>query len=427
MNGNERKARLQQYVLGAVLLDWKRALELQIVETDFSGQYRRIFQAVMRVATTGEPDAVALMEALPSRHDRETATLLLQESTGANTRHYLDELREINRREAVLALAAKAVESGGTASEISGALVSGLVEIFREPKAKAFDAAAMTAVTIDHLERLHDAKHGERDLAVPSGIGYLDEISGGLHPKDLVVVGARPGMGKTALMLSVALHAALRGYKVGIVSTEMGVAQIGTRFTSMLANLNAEKLRTMDLTEAEWSMLSAATGRLQRLPIFLLDQSMCRPSDIALQAKQWRMAGGLDLLAVDYLTRLKPDRKADRKDLEIGEIAEALKSLARDMDIPIMLLAQLSRDVEKRQDKRPVMADLRESGMVEQEADQVWMLYRPAVYDDSAGECDAEIGIEKNRHGRTGSVKCSFTPHTMRWADTYSGYDSEFL
>lgn len=415
----DRKQALADYVLGGVLTDWRKALDLRIVAEDFTSGHRRIFVAAMKAAAKGEVDQIAVLEELrgtPS--DFDLARHLLTEGTFANTARYLAELRELNRLDKVRNLLREAVSMDGSAADVCGHVVSGLANTFREQQARAFDAKSAMIATVDYLDALHTAATEGKRAGVPTGIERLDAVIGGMHPSDLIVVGARPAMGKTALALNIALHAAQQGRAVGVISTEMSIQQLGARMVAQVARIDANRLRTPEKLEpTEWDRVSGAMERIQPLPIKILDQPSCRPSDIALQARQWRMCGGLDILLVDYLTRLRPDRPADRKDLEVGENVAALKTLARDLDIPVVVLAQLSRDVEKRTDKRPTMADLRESGMIEQEADQVWMLYRDSVYNDASDPRSAEIILEKNRHGGTGIVRAEFVPELMLWRD----------
>jgi replicative DNA helicase len=229
------------------------------------------------------------------------------------------------------------------------------------------------------------------------------------------VVGARPGVGKTALGLSVALNAARKGYRVGFVSTEMSPSQLGQRLISLDSGIPAIAMRDASLSEMQYAALSATAMRIADLPIRIYDRPACKLSDINLQARAWRLTGGLDMLVVDYLQRLVPDEKSDSRTREVGKFASGLKTLARTLNLPVMALSQLNRGLANRADKRPNMADLRDSGEIEQEADSVWMLHRPAVYDDKADEYDAEIIIGKNRHGPCEIIRAGWEGGCMRW------------
>jgi len=231
-------------------------------------------------------------------------------------------------------------------------------------------------------------------------------------------------MGKTSCMLSCAYNAAKKGFKVGIISTEMSVVQLGTRLVSMVSGVPASTIRDSSYAEADWSKITPATGTLAGMSIFVYDKPVCSVSDIAAQAMAWKIAHGIDIIFIDYLTRLKPEA-GENRNIAVGNIATGLKTLARDMDIPVVCLAQLSRELEKRTDKLPNMGDLRDSGVIEQEADQVLMLYRESVYNNEAPEDVAQINIAKNRHGATPLLNMRFEPQTMKWCDEikFDGYE----
>jgi replicative DNA helicase len=268
---------------------------------------------------------------------------------------------------------------------------------------------------IDEIEMAFQARDGNRPIGVPTGLEKLDSLSGGLRKSDLIVVGARPAMGKTAWMVSAALNAARRGKRIGLISTEMSATQLATRFASLLSHVPAAKFRTGDLEPEDCQALTAGMAQVKDLPIRICDNPSMTVSDVLALAKSWALTGGLDALFIDYLQRLKPEGRQESRTLEVGRFAEGLKTIARRLDIPVVALAQLNRGVEHRDRKRPHMGDIRDSGMIEQEADMIVFLHRPWVYDHAEHPSKAEMLVGKNRHGETAIIECTFDPETMRW------------
>jgi replicative DNA helicase len=209
-----------------------------------------------------------------------------------------------------------------------------------------------------------------------------------------------------------------QGKRVAFFSTEMSVFQVMSRFASIEANIDAHKLRQANLDEQDFARITAAIGQILGFDLRVCDKPAITIGELSMQARAWAADGGLDFIAVDYLTRLHPDKAGSNQNLDVGLIVAGLKNIARNLNIPIMVLAQLNRSASQRKDKRPVMSDLRDSGIIEQEADQILMLYRP---DDDGAELDdikdPQVIIEKNRHGSTGIVRCEFEPSTMHWRD----------
>jgi len=317
----------------------------------------------------------------------------------------------------LLKLATATLEQGRDPDTVRARLISKLASLESSGQTFVHTAKETMAAVVDYLQAAFDARQAGGLVGVPSGLTGLDTLLGGFHKSDLVVVGARPAMGKTAWMASVARQAAMAGRRVGIASAEMPHVQIGLRMVSMVGQIASTKLRSCDLDEQEFTRLNEGATRYSELPIQIFDKPACSPGDIALQARAWQLSGGLDLLFVDYLTRLNPDDLQDSRVREVGQMIQALKTLAKSLDIPVICLAQLSRQCEQRNDKRPLMADLRDSGEIEQEADTVMFLYRDSVYHDSADPEAAEILVEKNRHGPCGRVLTRYVAEQMLWTN----------
>lgn len=258
----------------------------------------------------------------------------------------------------------------------------------------------------------------------PTGIltGYKDwdEVTGGLHAPDLTIIAARPGMGKTALMLNIALNAARLGARIGFASQEMDRNQLVYRLAAMESGLNQQLIKQGRLSQAQWGMFVKACGEIGKLPITIDDANRLTPMMLRTKALRWRNHHGLDLLMVDYLQILSSGGafKQNERVAEVGYFARELKQLARELRMPIIAAAQLSRNLENREDKRPQLSDLRESGEIEQEADLVHFIYRDVVYNEATEFPNrADIITAKHRNGATGSVAMHFEKSTTRFSD----------
>lgn len=323
---------------------------------------------------------------------------------------------------ALLRTAIETLEKGKSPDAVRARLVARLVGLESQGTNWAHTAQETMRQVTDYLQTAFDAYHAGGLVGVPSGLSGLDRLLGGFHRSDLIVVGARPAMGKTAFMASLARNAALAGRRVGIASAEMPAVQIGLRMVSMIGGIESTRLRACNLDDDEYVRLTNSSMQYGNLAIDIFDKPACTPADIAMQARVWQLSGGLDILFVDYLTRLRPDDANDSRTREVGQMVQSLKTLAKTLDIPVVCLAQLSRQCDQRADKRPVMADLRDSGEIEQEADTVAFLYRDVVYNQSADPEHAEILVEKNRHGPCGKVIARFINEQMLWTNVGDEY-----
>lgn len=260
-----------------------------------------------------------------------------------------------------------------------------------------------------------DAAFNGHAPGVTTGLMDLDSMLGGFHGGDLIIVGARPAMGKTALMLNMAAAALMANNPAGVFSGEQGVSQITQRMIAIQGRVPIMRMRNGSMLDEDWPKLSAAVSQLKDRNLHVFDKPAPTLSDIVRRARFWHYNHGIKIVYIDYLQRIKVDKRMPRHEA-VGEIAAGLKELARELDIPVVALAQVNRDVEKRVNKRPFMGDLKDSGTIEQEADQVFMLYRDEVYnEDSKDKGLAEINIEKNRHGSTGRVDLVWRGEYLRF------------
>ena len=271
----------------------------------------------------------------------------------------------------------------------------------------------------DEIEKLLEAGAGA--IGIPTGFNALDRLLGGLQKSDLVVFAGRPGMGKTSWVLSVALHAARLGARVAIFTMEMGVEQMVQRLISMETSITIQQLRTANINPREQTLLTEAIGRISDLPLFIDDTPSISPTEMRTKCRRLQHEYGLDIVIVDYMQLMSAGKSYENNRVqEISFISRSLKELARELHVTLLSTAQLSRAVEQRQDKRPQLSDLRESGTIEQDADAVMFLYRDEVYNPDTTEFpnQAEVLLSKNRHGPTGALELYFEKSKAKFSDT---------
>ena len=266
---------------------------------------------------------------------------------------------------------------------------------------------------IDYMQQ-----HRGDVVGVPTGFSDLDQLTGGLQKSDLVILAARPSMGKTSLALGIAYGAAVQHHKtVGVFSLEMSAEQLVQRLLSMETGVDSHRLRLGQIDDGEWDRISRAFGRLAEANVFIDDGAGASVMDVRSKARRLQAEHGLDLVIVDYL-QLMSSRRSENRVQEISEISRGLKGLARELNVPVVALSQLSRAVESRSDHRPMLSDLRESGSIEQDADIVMFIYREDKYeDDSEKKGIAEIILAKHRNGPVGTINLRFFDRTARFAD----------
>lgn len=259
------------------------------------------------------------------------------------------------------------------------------------------------------------------DKGVTTGLSDLDCLLGGFRSGDLYVFGARPAMGKTALMMNLSLKS---GVPCGVISAEQGHIQIAGRAMAILSQTNSWGLRNRQLSEQSWSRITEATSRLNQMSYHINDQASPSILDVVRQARVWKHKYGIEVLYVDYIQRIQAAMTTVPRHEQVAEVTMGLKELARDLDIPVVALAQVNRNVEQRPDKRPSMGDLKDSGAIEQEADVITMLYRDEVYNQATQDAGiAELNVEKNRHGPTGRVTVTWAAESMRFEDIQSFHE----
>ncbi len=269
--------------------------------------------------------------------------------------------------------------------------------------------------TFEHLSSIQS--HDKDVTGIPTGYKKLDEYTSGFQKSDFVVIAARPSMGKTALALSIASHAAAQGKSVGFLSLEMSAEQLTLRLLSAAAGISHSKIRNANISSEEWVELTHAAAQLGTMKMFIDDTAMQTIMDVRAKARKLKMEHNLDMIVIDYLQLLHGSRRMERHH-EVSEISRSLKALAKELNIPVVALSQLSRAVDSRVDKRPMLSDLRESGAIEQDADVIMFLYRDVVYNpDTENPALTELIIGKQRNGPTGTVFLHFQSNLTLFQD----------
>ena len=270
--------------------------------------------------------------------------------------------------------------------------------------------------TFAHISEIKS--HSKGVTGVPSGFKELDKLTSGLQNSDLIVLAGRPSMGKTALALNIALNAAYNGYSVGVFSLEMSAEQLTLRLLSTESKISYQNIRNATISSEEWIELTNVAARLADLKLYIDDTAALSIMDLRAKARKLKAEHGLQFLVIDYLQLLNSPRKHENRHQEVSDISRSLKALAKELDIPILAGSQLSRAVDSRMDKRPMLSDLRESGAIEQDSDLIMFLYRDIVYnaetENPAGE---ELIIGKQRNGPTGTVNLTFLRELTKFED----------
>ncbi len=426
----------ERSVIGSMMLSSDAvmaAMELLTPESFYARQYGIFFQAITEVYNSGRPvDSVTIPEKLKEMqappeitNARFIAELIESVPLSANIRAYARIVRDNAIKRSLIR----------ACDEISSVCYQGseeVPEILSDAEKKVFDIVQnqdrgegltpISRITMDVLDDIQKAqKSGSAVTGVETGFKRLDRMTAGLQKSDLILIAARPSMGKTALALNIAEYAAFRkNRKVMIFSLEMSKEQLVKRLVSMESYVDASRLRVGDIRDNEWKDVIAGATIIGRSGLVIDDTASITVAEMKTKCRKQMMEGGLDLILVDYLQLMSAgsSRREAGRQQEISEISRSLKTLARELNVPVVALSQLSRAVEQRPDKRPMLSDLRESGAIEQDADLVMFIYRDDYYHPDTEERNvAEIIIAKQRNGSVGSLKLNWTPEYTKFMD----------
>ena len=435
-------------VLGGLLLDngaWDRVADL-LGESDFYRyEHRLVFEAISGLVNGNRPaDVITVFEQLRSLGKAEEVgglsylnSLAQYVPSAGNIRRYAEIVRE---RSILRKLVSASDEIATNAFNPQGRPVASIVD---EAEQKIFNIGeqgsrmkrgfqGMDTLVVDLLDRVQEMADNPNDVTgVPTGFYDLDRMTAGFQAGDLIVLAARPSMGKTALAINIAENVALQeGLPVAVFSMEMGAAQLAVRIVGSIGRIDQSHLRTGKLTDEEWPRLTEAIEKLRTISLHIDESAGLTSSELRANARRLaRQCGQLGLIVVDYLQLMSGSASGDEnRATELGEISRGLKMLAKELKCPVIALSQLNRSVETRPDKRPMMSDLRESGAIEQDADIIMFIYRDEYYTKDACKEPgiAEVIIAKQRNGPTGVVKLAFLKPITKFENLASGGSGDY-
>ncbi len=427
----------EQAVLGAMLLDQDaalRAVELLDDTLFYREAHRRLFRAMKRLVERRVViDHVTLRDELQRTNELESVggeAYLGELLDAAVTTANLEAHAAIVREKAVLrqlietstAIVSQAYQGSMPASDLLDEAESKIFQISQYHRADGFSRLKeMLWPTMERIERLHE--QGKTVTGVPSGFKDLDDMTAGFQPSDLIIVAARPSMGKTAFCLNVAAHAAHEGTGVAIFSLEMSREALVQRLLCAEARVDSQRVRRGTLSDADFTLLARAAGVLASCPIWIDDTPALTLLEMRSKARRLRLENEIGLVVVDYLQLMRSPAYADNRVQEISDISRSLKALARELELPVIALSQLSRASEQRGgERKPILSDLRDSGAIEQDADLVLFIHRPEMYegpvdkDGNSLEGKAELILAKHRNGPTGVLNLYFHKQFTRFA-----------
>ena len=426
----------EQSVLGAILIENSalyKAIEVIRVNDFYKEAHKKIFLAMLELGEKNEAiDLITLSDYLRKKNELDSvggatylSTLSNAVPTAANIRHHSRIVNEKALLRNLINTATEIISQGYEDSrDIEELLDYAENAIFNISENKIKPSFILIRDIIkdsfETIERLSEKK--ERVTGIPTGFYELDMLTSGFQPADLIIVAGRPSMGKTAFCLCIAQHASIeKKQPVAIFSLEMAKEQLVIRMLCAEARVDSQKLRSGFLSKSDWPRLTTAAGRLSEAQVFIDDAPGTSILEMKAKARRLKAEQGLSLIIVDYLQLMsgRSERRrggSDTREQEISEISRSLKALAKELSVPVVALSQLNRAVESRQDKRPLLADLRESGAIEQDADVILFIYRDEVYKQTEENKGlAEIIIGKQRNGPVGTVKLTFLDKYTRF------------
>ncbi len=421
----------EESVIGAILMSADAANEVmdKLDPEDFYfPAHQSMFRAIRNLFNNNQAiDAITVSEELRRAGELERVggvpaiTRLLDIVPSASNIEYYSNVVEENAQRRAL------IKAGSTITDLALRLDDEIHTVLDRAEQTVMGVAgrkvgdSMQAIgplfftTLEELEILE--QRGSEVTGLSTEFRDLDKKLTGLHPANLVIIAARPAMGKSALTMNIATNVALRGMPVAIFSLEMSKEEVAQRMLCSVARIDSMKVRTGQIGEASWPRLTDAAGKLYNAPVFVDDSPVVTVTDIRAKCRRLKRIHGLEMVVVDYIQLMQGGSKENRQQ-EIAEISRSLKNLARELEIPILAVSQLNRNLEQREDKRPRLGDLRESGSLEQDADIVMFIYRDEYYNEHSDRKGvAEVIVAKHRAGSTGTVDMTFMPEYTRFSD----------
>ena len=422
----------EQSILGALLIDRNALSEVSgrlKADAFYLEKHKEIYEAIMTLYEESQPvDIVTVSDVLAKRGTLEKvgdvdyiAHLSNSVLTTANIAHYVSIIED-------KALLRSLIRESGKIMDLSYQGTMEGTEVLSMAEKSIFDLAqglnrsgleSINTLLDKTFTQLEELCMNKGDLTgVPSGFIDLDRKTSGFQNSDLILVAARPAMGKTSFVLNIAVNAALRNYPVAIFSLEMSRTQLVNRILSLEAMVELEKIRTGKLDSEDWKKIGYSLGPLAKSPIYIDDNANTNTMEMLSKLRRLKLEKGLGLVIIDYLQLMESRKKSDNRQQEISEISRSLKIMAKELNVPVIALSQLSRAPEQRADHRPILSDMRESGAIEQDADMVIFLYRDDYYnEDSEKRNIVEVIIAKHRNGSTGTVELAWLPEYTKFGN----------
>lgn len=434
----------EQAVLGAIFLEpasMTVTSEVLIPEDFYRSSHQKIYTVMLKLNDHGKAvDLITVSEELSASKNLEEiggvsylSELAGSVPTAANVEYYVRIVEEKSLLRRLIRTATNIAQEGYSredeVEDLLGEAEKNIMEVAQRKNAGAFQNIKDVLVrTYDNIEVLTNRKGDV--TGIPTGFTELDRMTAGFQRNDLIIVAARPSVGKTAFALNIAQNVATKTEEnVAIFSLEMGAEQLVMRMLCAEGNINAQNLRTGSLTDEDWRKLTMAMGSLSNAGIYIDDTPGVRIGEIRSKCRRLKQEQGLGMILIDYLQLIQGNgRSGENRQQEVSEISRSLKSLARELQVPVIALSQLSRGVEQRQDKRPMMSDIRESGSIEQDADIVAFLYRDDYYDKESENKDIiEIIIAKQRNGPVGTVSLAFVKEYNKFVNLERRFDDSSM
>ena len=427
----------EQSVLGGLMLDnqaWDKIADIITDEDFYRHDHRLIYHHICKLIEQNKPaDVVTVAESLELSTELQTVgglayigSIVQNTPSAANIKRYAEIVRERSIMRNLAQIGAEITESayspaGRSAANLLDEAEARVFEIAEEGargKQGFVDIQPLLKEVVERIELLYSRDNPSEVTGIASGFYDLDQKTSGFQPGDLIIVAGRPSMGKTAFSLNIAEYVALELKKpVAVFSMEMGGAQLAMRMLGSVGRLDQHKVRTGRLDDDDWPKLTHALGKLNDAPVYIDESAALNALEVRARARRlYRQYDGLGLIVIDYLQLMSSHNPGENRATEISEISRALKSLAKELKVPVIALSQLNRSLEQRPNKRPVMSDLRESGAIEQDADVILFIYRDEVYNPETQDKGlAEIIIGKQRNGPIGKVNLTFLGEYTRF------------
>ena len=425
----------EQSILGGLMLDkeaWDQIADLVSADDFYKPQHQKIFQVIANLVREAQPvDLITVSNALQSLGELSEAggtdyllEIVNKTISAANIVSYAKIVKEKSVLRKMILASSEIIQKSYDEeySEIGVFIDSAEERFYKLGQAKATEGLVNPLdVVKSSIARIEDLYKRKAEITgVATGFTYLDKMTAGLHGGELTIIAARPSMGKTAFSLNIAQHMSFRLQKtVAYFSLEMGREAMMMRVLATESRINSNEIRSGRIPDSAWPKLINAASMISDSNLYIDDTSGISPMEVRSRARRLKAQVGLDCIIIDYLQLMDLKQKVESRERAVSEISKSLKALAKELNVPVIALAQLNRGVEGRTEKRPMLSDLRESGSIEQDADVIMMLYREDYYDKENSEVmgNAEVIIGKQRNGPTGTVKLKFEAELSRFRD----------